>query len=78
MLFIVFVSWGDLFFGSPCFMRPNSALIFVLIFSIFSKVILPLCIFLIFLYIYAYFYIYVFGSLNSIKLTEGIVESLKL
>ena len=68
MLFIVFVCSSDLFFGSPCFMRPNSALRFLFSYSTLSKVILPLCIFL----------KIVFGPLNSIKLTEGIFKSLIL
>ena len=62
MLFIVFVCSGDLFFGSPYFMRPNSALSFLKYFSTSSKVILPLFIFL----------KIVFGPLNSIKLTGRI------
>ena len=68
MLFIVFVCSCDLFFGSHCFMRPNSALSFFKTFSTSDKVILPLCIFL----------KIVFGPLNSVKLTERIFESLKV
>ena len=67
MSFIVFFCSSDLFFGSPSFMRPNSALSFFLSFATSSKVILPICIFL----------KIVFGPLNSIKLTEWIFESLK-
>ena len=67
MLFTVSFCSGGLFLGSPCFMRPNSALSSFCSFSTYSKVISPL-----------HMLLKVFsGPLNLEKITEGILKSLK-